>query len=70
VEPYKTTCWVEELYDDLGLDILEKSPVELPWVVCPVNTRLDGSGDEAEGWIIPVPPEQLPKGLPEEVKPQ
>lgn len=64
----KTTCWVEELWNDIGIDCLKKSKVEIPWVMCPLDVRIDGYGEDAEGWIIPVSPEPMPRGLPEEVK--
>ncbi len=57
--PYKTTCWMVELWGDVGLDCLEKSPAELPWVFAPVKGRIDGHGEDAEGWIVPMTPEEV-----------
>ncbi len=57
--PYKTTCWVEELWNDIGTDMLEKSDEDIPWVICPIKVRMEGSGDDAEGWVVPMSPQEV-----------
>jgi hypothetical protein len=57
-KPYKTTCWIEELWSSVGIDALEKTE-GVPWVMAPVTGRIEGYGDDAEGWIAPLPPEEV-----------